>query len=82
MRCLSELLLVSGVGNEKFGGKKELLVNPIFILCACDQWCPNQGLPFPQGQLLLAGWVPLIFIYLGLNVRHPFWEAIQLPKAL
>lgn len=55
-------MLGSGqVSDEKFGKKKEMLANAILILCVCALI----KLLLPLGaatELLLAGWVSLIFI--------------------
>jgi len=49
-----KLMLGSEVGDEKSGKKKEMLANTIFILCVCDQWCPNQVRPSLGGDYRTA----------------------------
>lgn len=41
-------------GDEKTGGKSELLANAIFILCICDQWYPVQALTSLRGNYRTA----------------------------
>lgn len=55
-------MLGSGqVSDEKFGKKKEMLANAILILCVCA--LIKLFLPLGAAtELLLAGWVSLIFI--------------------